>query len=78
MSTTNIEDIRALPPGDHGGQTGAYPTLRTERGVTWGAPRILPGINALSKRNDATLDALTCPTPGNCVAAGSAPTGLSR
>ena len=54
-----------------GGQTGAYPSVRTERGVTWSAPLALPGITALSKRNDATLDALACPTPGNCVAGGS-------
>jgi hypothetical protein len=54
-----------------GGQTGAYPSIRTERGVSWGAPLILPGITTLSKRSDATLDALTCPTPGNCVAGGS-------
>jgi hypothetical protein len=53
------------------GQTGAYPSIRTERGISWSAPVILPGITALSKRNDATLDALTCPTPGNCVAGGS-------
>ena len=54
-----------------GGQTGAYPSIRTERGVTWSAPLTLPGITALSKRDGATLDALTCPTPGNCVAGGS-------
>jgi hypothetical protein len=54
-----------------GGQTGAYPSIRTERGVTWSAPITLPGITALSKRDGATLDALTCPTPGNCVAGGS-------
>ena len=54
-----------------GGQTGAYPSIRTERGLTWSAPLILPGITALSERSDASLDALACPTPGNCVAGGS-------
>jgi len=54
-----------------GGQTGAYPSIRTERGANWSAPLVLPGITALSRRDDATLDALTCPTPGNCVAGGS-------
>jgi hypothetical protein len=54
-----------------GGQTGVFPTVRTEDGATWGAPLTLPGIAALSKRDGAALDALACPAPGNCVAAGS-------
>ena len=54
-----------------GGQTGDYPRVRVEEGAGWGPPRTLPGLAALSRGGGATLDALTCPKPGNCVFGGS-------
>ena len=55
-----------------GGQRGVYPSIRVEYGGTWSAPMILPGIAALGgKRNGGNLDALTCPTVGNCVVSGT-------
>lgn len=54
-----------------GGQAGDYPSVRIEDGAGWSAPRALPGLAALSRGDGATLDALSCPTSGNCVVGGS-------
>jgi len=45
-------------------------SVAAEDGAAWGASRTLPGVTALGPEG-STVDALTCTSPGNCVAAGT-------
>jgi len=53
--------------------------LVDETGGTWGTAKEVPGTAALNKGNPgATINAVSCPTPGNCVAAGRYSDGFSH
>jgi len=69
----SVATVSCPQPGDCalGGQAGVFPSVRVEHEGRWGASLILPGFAALSGRHGATLDALACPAPGDCVAGGS-------
>jgi hypothetical protein len=44
--------------------------VSSQRAGHWGNAEELPGLGALNTKNEAELDALTCPSAGNCVVAG--------
>jgi hypothetical protein len=51
------------------GQTRAF--VVSERNGTWGSAEETPGTKALNLGLDATVNAVSCPSAGRCVAAGS-------
>ena len=45
---------------------------------TWGTAKELPGLAALNKGGDATVYSVSCPSPGNCGAAGTYVDGAGK
>jgi hypothetical protein len=52
------------------GQAAGHASVTAEHGAAWSASRTLPGVNALGPLG-STVGALTCTSPGNCVAGGT-------
>jgi hypothetical protein len=55
--------------GGYDGSDRAF--VISERSGHWGTAEAVPGLGALNTGNDADLAAISCGSPGNCVAAGS-------
>src|SRR5215469_16119773 len=54
------------------------PTAHVTPTGTWGTAKELPGLAALNKGGDATVYSVSCPSPGNCGAAGTYVDGASK
>jgi hypothetical protein len=59
-----------------GGNPSSEAFVVTETGGTWGAAIEVPGTAALNAGKSASVSAVSCWSPGNCVAAGSYSPGL--
>ena len=59
--------------GDYQATSGGYdqPFVASESNGKWGTAGAVPGIAALFPRGDRQLAAVSCPAPGDCVAAGN-------
>jgi hypothetical protein len=72
-----VSSISCVAPGDctaaGSSRTGSGIFAVTETGGRWGSARLLPASPAL--RKDATLNSVSCASPGNCAAGGSYATG---
>jgi Bacterial Ig-like domain (group 3) len=76
-----VDDISCTAPGDCTA-TGAYQEVinykyvfegfvMDERGGVWGGVQPIPGLLALNTGGYATIAALSCASPGNCLVGGS-------
>jgi hypothetical protein len=62
-------DCAAGGTGDPDGTSAAF--VLTEENGTWGAPQAVPGLARLDTGNDAGVEAVSCPSAGNCGAGGT-------
>lgn len=61
---------------DHDGNVQAF--VATERNGTWGKALKAPGLSKLNAGGNAQIRSLSCPSAGNCAAAGLYKDGLGR
>jgi hypothetical protein len=52
------------------GDQGSQAFVMTERSGTWGSPQPVPGLTGMNIGQNAGINSLSCPAPGDCGAAG--------
>src|ERR1700722_13329230 len=65
-------------PGAYAGAGAARPAAAPAAGGTWGAAKVVPGIAALNKGDDAGTTSVSRPSARNCEVAGTYKTSVRK
>ena len=71
ISCTAPGDCTVAGSDKTAGSANPQAFIGTEKNGGWGTAMPVPGLAALSSGNQTSLNALSCPSPGNCTAVGS-------